>query len=72
MLGVLLAVAVAAALIEDVDDGHHDMLGYLLLLLRFCGQPEVLHAVEGQLVEGVEVGGAVEAAQGVEERLMLA
>lgn len=34
MLRVLLAMAVAAATIEDVDDGHNDMLGYFLLLLR--------------------------------------
>lgn len=55
-------MAVAAALIEDVDDHHDDMIGYFLLLLRFRAHLEALQLVERQLVEGVEVGGAIEAA----------
>ena len=70
-LRVLFAVAVAAARVEEADDGHFDVLGDLFFLL-FGGQFDALHLVVGHQVERGGIGGLVEFPERVEELCVLA
>jgi hypothetical protein len=66
-LRVLFAMAVAAAIVKDIDDHHNDMICNFLLFSCLGVRLEAFKFMEGQFLKGIQIGGSIEFAESLKE-----